>query len=680
MLLPRRNELIFAGKTYSGAMLALALAFRLGLDNPYWSMATAFIVAQPMAGAMRSKAVYRFAGTALGGTAAVVLVPNLVDAPVLLCLALALWIGLCLYLSLLDRSPRAYLFMLAGYTAGIIGFPAVLDPQSIFITALTRVEEISIGIACTTVIGTVILPQPLGPVLAGRIASWFAPGVDWACAALAGERDDDATIAGRQRLAVEAVDIGMLTSQLAYDISPLASATGEIRRLRVYMLSLMPVLSSIADRVAQLRAADALTAPYQALLTAAQSWVRAGPAHATSDDLHGRIETLELASRHRADWDSLLRLSLLERLREMISLLAHARAIHNHVVLDAPAPDAAPLRGGYVANQPAPPDHALALLSAAAVTQATLLVCAFWIETGWSSGAGAAVIVAVACSFFAAQDDPAPAIMLMLRNAIYTVLGGGFYIFVILPRVETFGALYLALLPVGLIIGVLVSRPATFGTGMVPNVAGATGLALQNGYVGNFATFMNGALALIIGLAAAVTVTRLMRSLGAAYSAQRILQAGWRDIADAAAHPERYERGPLSGRMIDRLGQLMPRLAAAAAGADVSPAQVLLDLRVGLNVIELARVAPALSRPGAAACEAVLACIAAQYRTDPRADPPASLGAAIDRAITLIATDTAAPRRPTRLALTMLIGLRSVLVPAAPPPFALRQDAPALVS
>jgi uncharacterized membrane protein YccC len=680
MNLPTRNELVFAVKAYSGAMAALGLAFWLGLDNPYWSMATAFIVAQPMAGAMRSKALYRFAGTALGGIAAVALVPTLVDAPVLLCLALSLWVGLCLYLSLLDRSPRAYLFMLAGYTAGIIGFPAVLDPQNIFITALTRVEEITIGVVCTTFIGTIILPQPLGPVLAARIKSWFAPGMDWAYAALAGQREDEATITGRQRLAVEAVDIHMLTTQLAYDISPLAAATGEIRRLRIYMLSLMPVLSSIADRVAQLKAEHALTPDYAALLTAAQAWVRAGPARASSEELHARIDALEASGRHRGDWASLLRLSLLERLREMISLLGHARAIHNHVVHDDPPPAPVPIRSTYLATTPAPPDHALALLSAAAAVIATLLVCMFWIETGWSAGAGAAVIVAVACSFFASQDDPAPAILLMLRNAVITVIGGGVLTFVILPRVETFGALYLVLLPVGLIIGVLVARPATFGTGMVLGAVGSTNLALQNGYVGNFSTFANGSIALVIGLAAAVVVTRLMRSLGAAYSARRILKAGWHDIADAAAHPERYERGPLSGRMIDRLGQLMPRLAAAAAGADISPAQVLLDLRIGLNVIELSRVAQNLSPADRRGCDAVLAGVAAHYRGDPRHEPAPAFCSAIDEAITIIAADLAAPAQPKRMALTMLIGLRSVLMPDAPPPFALMPEAEALAS
>ena len=92
--MPKPDELLFAVKTFAGAMAALYFSLWLGLENPYWALATSFIVAQPFAGALRSKALYRFYGTLLGGTAAVALVPNLVNAPVLLSLALALWIGL----------------------------------------------------------------------------------------------------------------------------------------------------------------------------------------------------------------------------------------------------------------------------------------------------------------------------------------------------------------------------------------------------------------------------------------------------------------------------------------------------------------------------------------------------------------------------------------------------------
>ena len=410
--MPKLDEVSFALKTFLGAMMALYLAFWLGLNNPYWAMATAYIVANPLTGPMRSKAVYRFFGTLTGAAAAVALVPNLVDAPLLLSLALSLWVGLCLYISLLDRTPRAYAFMLAGYTAAIIGFPSVDAPQLIFQTALTRVEEITLGIVCSTVIGTVLFPRAIGPVLARRIAAWVKPGIDWATAALAG-RDTDADIgAARRQLAVEATDVAMMTTQLAYDTSHLQNAVRYIVHLRIYVLSLMPVLGAINDRVAELQRREGISPALQQVLDAVRDWVQlGGPESSTA--LSARIRALEADA---SSWNGLLRLGLARRLEELVSLIHQARAIRRHIVDGDPAPDGLLLRAEFLANAALLRDHGMSLLSGFAAFLATLLACLFWIGTSWPAGGMAAMIAAIACSFFAAQDDPAPAIARMLRD------------------------------------------------------------------------------------------------------------------------------------------------------------------------------------------------------------------------------------------------------------------------
>lgn len=91
---PGINEWLYAVKTFAAAMLALYMAMSIGLDRPYWAMTTVYIVAQPLIGSMRSKALYRLIGTIIGAAAMVVLVPNLADAPELMSVALALWTGL----------------------------------------------------------------------------------------------------------------------------------------------------------------------------------------------------------------------------------------------------------------------------------------------------------------------------------------------------------------------------------------------------------------------------------------------------------------------------------------------------------------------------------------------------------------------------------------------------------
>ena len=164
---------LFSIKTFAAAMLALSIGFWLDLPKPYWALATVYIASQPLSGATRSKAVFRAIGTLVGSAAAVALVPNLVNAPPLLVAAISLWSGLCLYLSLLDRTPRSYVFMLAGYTTAIVGFPAVGAPDTIFDLALARTEEILVGIACAALVSSLVFPRAVGPVVAERIEAWL---------------------------------------------------------------------------------------------------------------------------------------------------------------------------------------------------------------------------------------------------------------------------------------------------------------------------------------------------------------------------------------------------------------------------------------------------------------------------------------------------------------------------
>lgn len=669
--MPKPEELIFALKTFTGAMLAFYISCWLGLDNPYWSMATAFIVSHPYAGAMRSKAVYRFFGTLIGGTAAVVLVTTLVNAPVLLCIGMALWVGLCLYIALMDRSARAYTFMLSGYTAGIIGFPSVTNPSFVFETALTRCEEITLGIVCTTLVGTLILPRAMGPVLARRITSWVKPGVDWTSAALAGEGESQPAREARRRLAFEATDAAMMVSQLGYDISHMQAAVRQVTRLRMYVISLMPILSSIGQRVAELRRLDGLTPVLQTVLTHTDEWVKAGQTEGANELLH-EIKTLE---HEPLNWNGLLRTSLALRLEELVRIVLHSRQLRRHVMDGTPAPDSPALEAEYIAIIRQNRDHKLAFLSAFSAALSILLVCAIWIETAWAYGAGAAIMVAVATSFFAAQDDPAPAIVQMLRNSAIVIIGIFVYDFAILPKVVGFEELYLVLLPVGLIIGVLVSRPATFGTGMVLGAVGATQLAMSNGYQINFLKFAGTSFSLLIGLGSALIITQLIRSVGAAWSAGRLMRANWQDVAAAAEAGAAPDRAALIGIMMDRLGLMMPRLAAVASGADSAAAGTLLDLRVGLNIIGLHREQWRLPPEACTASQSIFRCIAAYYRANPRKPPPNKLLQSLDEAMQPLMQDALAYRS----ALMIISGLRSVLFPDAPPPV-FASPTPALVA
>ena len=248
----RAADLIFSAKTFAAAMLALVIALWLDLPRPYWAMATVYITSQPLAGATSSKALYRVLGTLIGATASVAVIPVFVDAPELLCLVIALWVGTCLYLSLLDRTPRSYLFMLSGYTLALIGFPAVTDPASIFDTAVARSEEIMLGIICATVVSTLVLPRSVAPAIGAKLEAWLADARRLSRDILLGGGREDRDQDQRLQLAAEALEIDTLASHLAFDRVADHHAVRGLRALRLHMLMLLPLLSSIRDRLTAL--------------------------------------------------------------------------------------------------------------------------------------------------------------------------------------------------------------------------------------------------------------------------------------------------------------------------------------------------------------------------------------------------------------------------------------------
>ena len=125
--LPDREDFIFSLKSFIGAMMALYLAFRIGLPRPFWAPLTAYVVSQPLAGAVRSKAIYRVTGTVIGALAIVILIPTFINYTGMFALVMGGWFGFCLFMSLMDRTPRSYAFLLGGYTVGFVAMPAIAE-------------------------------------------------------------------------------------------------------------------------------------------------------------------------------------------------------------------------------------------------------------------------------------------------------------------------------------------------------------------------------------------------------------------------------------------------------------------------------------------------------------------------------------------------------------------------
>ncbi len=648
---------LFSIKTFAAGMLALSIAFWLDLPKPYWALATVYIASHPLSGATSSKAVFRAIGTLMGSAAAVALVPNLVNAPPLLVAAISLWSGLCLYLSLLDRTPRSYVFMLAGYTTAIVGFPAVGAPDTIFDLALARTEEILVGIACAALVSNLVFPRAVGPVVAERIEAWLRH-------AEASSRDA-LDIAGRPakarwlRLAADATEIENMAAHLAFDMMAAPRAVSHIQRLVPRMLMLLPVLSAISDRLGELASLGGVSPDIETLLQRTSDWLN--PEHA-GDPAEGArlrrdIDARALAPLNTASWRDLMETGLFVRLRELLELHADCRVLAAALAMDSGSLSA-PLLFQIEARveRARHDDHGAALIGVFATVVAIVSCCAFWILSAWPEGATAATMTAITGGLFAAQDDPAPSVKSFTKWTAAAILVAGLYVFLVLPNVHGVETLALALAPTYLCFGLLMTSPTTAQIGVPLALFTSTSMALQQPFSADAEGFINSGLATILGMGFTVAATALIRPAGALWRANRFMRANELALAEAAEVHSPNDEARVMGLMFDRLALLAP----IAHAIDHQMPDALRQLRAGFNILEAHQARGRMSPSARRGLDALLMRLARHYRHGVT-PPTGKILRAIHGALRIVGHEGDAP------ALLALAGLRRALFPDAQP-------------
>jgi len=671
--LPNVRETIFSLKSYLSAIMALYLAYSMGLPRPFWAMTTAYVVAQPWSGAVRSKALYRLVGTFFGSAATVYMVPRLSNSPVVMTGAMVLWVGACLYMSVLDRTPRSYLFMLAGYTAAMIGFPSVTDPSLVFDTALARVEEISLGIVCATLVHSIVLPRGLAPALTLQLDKAVRDARNWMHDTLSGQnaeqRDRD-----RRVLANDITQLRLLSTHVPFDTSNLRWTSGAVRAMQDQISALTPAVSAVEDRLRALQANDQpLPEPVSALLSDISEWINAGAqaSHETAVQLRAAVTRLTPAIDSHSTWRDALLASLMTRLRELIDTYDECLALRREIRAGLEgAPLRAPMRTQRSNRDPNAAlhrDHGMALLSALAAGVAISVCCAFWIGTAWSNGATAALMAAIFSCFFASQDNPVPGIMQFLTYTVYSIPLSALYLLGIMPAIHSFEMLALAMLPTAFVLGIFIARPASAGKAMAMLFGFLGTMALQDTNTADVVSFIDTQVAQCMGVATAAIIAAIFRTVSADWSARRIQAANWKELATLASSPRAPSRHTYTARMLDRIGLLQPRLALAQRPDDLVAADALKDLRVGRDITELQRARRHLPM-AEPTIQPVLNSLAQFFRARSSwriGEKTPEFLAQIDRALSSVAATPQGLAARDR-AVVALVGIRRAFFPDAP--------------
>jgi uncharacterized membrane protein YccC len=597
--------LLFGLRLWASVCLALYVAFWLELDNAYWAGTSAGIVCQPHLGASLRKGWYRMIGTLVGAIAMVVLTACFPQDRAAFMVGLALWGAICALVATVLRNFAAYSAALAGYTAAIIAsdqLGATGGPNGdAFMLGITRVSEIWIGIVCA---GIVLAGTDFGGALR-RLATVFAGVsaeiVDGFGATLT-QAPADTQQPVRRELIGKVVALDPIVDEAIGESSTLRYHSPVLQRAIEGLLAAIRAwrivavrLTRLPDRVAREEADAVLRNIPQELRSAARL---GGPAPWMADPESMRALCGVGARRLAAMPAGVPSLRLLaDQTARVMTGLMHALDALALLSGKADPPDARRRARLHVADWwPAFVNAGRAFVTIGAVEL-------FWIVTAWPNGAFAITFTAIVVTLLAPRADQAYAVALGFSVGVAIGTAGAAIIaFAALPTVETFLGfcimIGLFLVPAG--AGVAQPWQTAAFIGMTYNFIPLLAPANQMTY--DTVQFYNSALSIGLGSVAGAMSFRLIPPLSPAFRTRRLLALTLRDLRRLATDPARWTREDWEERMHTRIAALPD------AAEPLQRAQIMTALSVGIEIINLRRIAPQLGLD--AELDAALAALA----------------------------------------------------------------------
>ncbi|KRB22433.1 MULTISPECIES: FUSC family protein [Mesorhizobium] len=584
---PTRSDWIFALRTVSAGLIALLAAYALRLDHPQWAMMTVFIVAQPVAGMVLAKGFYRLLGTLAGGVAAIGITTIFGTGPWVLVTVLAVWIGICTFVSSLLRNPEAYGAALAGYTAMIIGLPAFGQPHLVVDLAVARCAEIILGIVCAGLTSRLILPKLASDAIISRLKRCILDLAIYAGGAFSG--GDRATLIGLHRkLVADTQTLGEMRAYARLEAPSFAPRAHPVRRTIGQLLSalsaaralhshaapknaaLIPVRSELQVLVGELAAKPGAlddTAPWVARLDAISAKARQMPDAPVDqgDDRVGTITRLTIAA------------DFAEALKQVLRGLDALRS-------------PAARRQGRASRQPAlvvHRDYPGAARNAVRAALATLLVAAFWLTTKWSEAAGTVILVAVVSSLFAARPDPVQVSWGFFKGTLLALPFAFLVGQIALPALPGFGWFTLFVVPILVPAALAMANPRYVGVATAFAINFLAFLSPHQAMTYAPGPFLAGSASILVGILLAIGVFIVVLPADPWLAANRIVRAMREDLARLCLHERVPRRSAFESLAYDRVNQLMPLVQNSGRKGEAVLGGGVAAVTVGLEILRL---------------------------------------------------------------------------------------------
>lgn len=563
---PSRLDLIFAIKTFIAGMLALFVSFELDLINPMWSIGTVLIIANPYSGMVSSKCVYRVVGTIGGAVIALTLTPHLINTPWLFTVVLSLWVGFALYVSLLDRTPRSYAFMLAGYSTAMIVFNAItyIDQYNIFDIALARVIEISIGVISSAVVSATILPMHIGSAIKQRVIKTLKDTENLFANLLTADPQQNNT----QLLATitrDTTDIHALAVHLSYEKGELHGMTKPLQEMLHQISMVVANLVALSERIKQLQELRFIETHAEKLQQLSAHVVQ----FLEQKDLIIDENILQLPDEFESDFASLMESASTHQqvlvaamkmdVRHFISNVLAVKVLWQRIQQgNKEIPDnITPMTTKYPSLHR---DHGVAIRGGISAVLITFIVTGVWIISGWKAGFMMAQMGAVTACILTALDNPVPVLRIFIWGSIASAVLVFVYAFGIFPHVTTFWELGLVLLPMFLFAVSMMANQMLMPVGMVLGINTMMGLNLHNAYSMDAVSYLDSSFAMILGVLVSLVVIDVVRAMSPDTSASRILALHYRAMRQAIYLPYGLDFKVHLRSMLDRIGILNSKM------------------------------------------------------------------------------------------------------------------------
>lgn len=563
---PSRLDLIFACKTFVAGMLALFISFELDLINPMWSIGTVMIIANPYSGMVSSKCVYRLVGTFAGAIIALLLTPHFINTPWLFTIILSLWVGFALYVSLLDRTPRSYVFMLAGYSTAMIVYNAItyIDTYNIFDIAVARVLEISVGVIATAVVSATFFPVHIGALIKQRVNKTLNDLETTFEKLITVQQTSENYTQILSVITRDASDIHTLAVHLAYEKGELKGMTKPLQEMLHQVSLVVANLVALSQRIKQLEQMQLvnLVAHLNAIREYTLAFLKQERSLVPSDLLtlpHGFEDDFnQLIDRASADQQIVLA-ALKMDIRHFISNILAVKLLWQQIQQgnkEIP-PEITAITTRYPSLHR---DHGIAIRGGISAVLITFIVTAAWIVSGWKAGFMMAQMGAITACILTALDNPVPVLRIFIWGSLVSAVLVFVYAFGIFPHVTHFWQLALVLFPVFLVAVSMMANQMLMPVGMVLGINTMMGLNLHNKYSIDAVSYLDSSFAMILGVLVSLIVIDLVRAVSPDTSATRILALHYQAMRQALSLTYGIEFKIHLRSMLDRVGVLNTKM------------------------------------------------------------------------------------------------------------------------